>query len=493
MTSVTFLPTLPSFAACLLGGGGAGLWIACRRLAEARLRCRDSIAVLFLGGFGGVLGGSFSGGAAAGEGSSLLGGLVAFALSIAACSRFARLPVLETLDVAMPSALLGLSIARLGCLFAGCCFGPPADIGWTYPAGTPAFAAQQALGLVAPDAPESKPTLPYPILDSLSLLAVFLAASVLWRRGPRSGATAALCGAYAGWRLLSDSLRGDLSTSQALSLLALALSATAAALGGSRTGLAPGSGGPTYRPLAPSLALAATFLLALGSLACGSKGDMAVAQDCAGACLKAGFFSKVHAGRRYEAALVFETKIDGRRTASGRAEGTFTLADVGNDGAIRVRGSIRSISLDAGRRVVEGSGGIEALLQPEGILLRPLLLDDALCSALKALEPFTAGAIRIEGGARPDLLLREEIRSWIPEGGARSETRGVLTIAGVRQPFRLDARVSRDPTEGSGLSALLSIESPGRTLIVQTERGRVEIFPAPAERDPAAIDGRSAR
>ncbi len=43
-----------------------------------------------------------------------------------------RMPVWTVTDVFAPGIALGHVIGRLGCLFAGCCFGRPTDMPWAH-------------------------------------------------------------------------------------------------------------------------------------------------------------------------------------------------------------------------------------------------------------------------------------------------------------------------------------------------------------------------
>jgi phosphatidylglycerol:prolipoprotein diacylglycerol transferase len=65
-----------------------------------------------------------------------------------------KLPRLATLDLVVPSMLIGLALGRLGCLMNGCCYGGVCSnesLGIQFPAGSPAYIAQldngQLLGI----------------------------------------------------------------------------------------------------------------------------------------------------------------------------------------------------------------------------------------------------------------------------------------------------------------------------------------------------------
>lgn len=61
-----------------------------------------------------------------------------------------RLPILALADLIAPSMLVGLAIGRLGCLLNGCCYGgvcsPDWPLGLAFPAGSPPYLSQLALG-----------------------------------------------------------------------------------------------------------------------------------------------------------------------------------------------------------------------------------------------------------------------------------------------------------------------------------------------------------
>ncbi len=58
------------------------------------------------------------------------GGLVVAALALIWYLRRRRMPVLSTADLFAPGLALGQGIGRIGCFFAGCCYGKPLDMPW---------------------------------------------------------------------------------------------------------------------------------------------------------------------------------------------------------------------------------------------------------------------------------------------------------------------------------------------------------------------------
>ena len=74
-------------------------------------------------------------------GLSSMGGIAGGLIAIALVSRLLRVPALEMQDALAPGALVGFAVGRVGCFFAGCCYGGPTDLPWgvVFPAlGLPA-------------------------------------------------------------------------------------------------------------------------------------------------------------------------------------------------------------------------------------------------------------------------------------------------------------------------------------------------------------------
>lgn len=71
---------------------------------------------------------------------ALMGGAAALAWFI---WRY-KLPALATVDLFVPSVILGMGIGRLGCFLNGCCFGGPSDLPWAvcFPQGSPPYMRQ---------------------------------------------------------------------------------------------------------------------------------------------------------------------------------------------------------------------------------------------------------------------------------------------------------------------------------------------------------------
>jgi phosphatidylglycerol:prolipoprotein diacylglycerol transferase len=58
------------------------------------------------------------------------GGLIAGFIAFYAWLRFKKEPLLPWVDIMTPGMALGHGFGRLGCFFAGCCYGMPCDLPW---------------------------------------------------------------------------------------------------------------------------------------------------------------------------------------------------------------------------------------------------------------------------------------------------------------------------------------------------------------------------
>jgi phosphatidylglycerol:prolipoprotein diacylglycerol transferase len=63
-------------------------------------------------------------------GQVFYGGLLTVIALLMIYSRVKRIRPLVLLDLMVPCLAVGLAIGRLGCLFAGCCYGAPTDLPW---------------------------------------------------------------------------------------------------------------------------------------------------------------------------------------------------------------------------------------------------------------------------------------------------------------------------------------------------------------------------
>ncbi|MGA7918696.1 MAG: prolipoprotein diacylglyceryl transferase [Candidatus Acidiferrales bacterium] len=64
------------------------------------------------------------------SGGTFYGGVVGGVLAILLYTHFQKMPLLPTLDVVAAALPIGHAIGRLGCFFAGCCYGKPTTLPW---------------------------------------------------------------------------------------------------------------------------------------------------------------------------------------------------------------------------------------------------------------------------------------------------------------------------------------------------------------------------
>jgi phosphatidylglycerol---prolipoprotein diacylglyceryl transferase len=64
------------------------------------------------------------------SGGTFYGGVVGGVLAILLYTHFQKMPLLPTLDVVGAALPIGHAIGRLGCFFAGCCYGKPTTLPW---------------------------------------------------------------------------------------------------------------------------------------------------------------------------------------------------------------------------------------------------------------------------------------------------------------------------------------------------------------------------
>ena len=144
------------------------------------------------------------------------GGFTAATLAAVLYVRAKGMPPWQVSDVAAPSLALGQAIGRIGCFFAGCCFGAQCDLPW-------AVTFRDPRGL----APLGIPLHPTQLYAAAANFAIF--ALLYWVARPRQRAPGQLLGLYLVLypvaRFLLEFLRDDprgsfgvLSTSQALGI-----------------------------------------------------------------------------------------------------------------------------------------------------------------------------------------------------------------------------------------------------------------------------------
>ena len=92
----------------------------------------------------------------------------------------AGLPLLRTFDDFAPGIALGHSVGRLGCFFAGCCYGRETDAAWAVTFTNP-YAA------LISGTPLNVPLHPTQIYESLAVFCIFLVLVAIWKRRSFSG------------------------------------------------------------------------------------------------------------------------------------------------------------------------------------------------------------------------------------------------------------------------------------------------------------------
>ena len=160
------------------------------------------------------------------SGGVFYGGLIAAVVVALWYLRRHRMPMWTVTDVFAPGIALGHVIGRLGCLFAGCCFGRPTDVPWAITFHS-SYAAQNA------GTPLDIPLHPTQLYEAGAELLILLLLLGTERRGrPFPGRTFwAYMFLYGVSRFVIEFYRGDprgsigmFSTSQFLSLIIVPLS-----------------------------------------------------------------------------------------------------------------------------------------------------------------------------------------------------------------------------------------------------------------------------
>ncbi len=155
-------------------------------------------------------------------GGVFLGGFIAAIIAAVVLLRRYKLEALPTFDVIAPSLALGHTIGRIGCFFAGCCWGASCDLPWAITYTSPI--AAERLGT-----PLHVQLHPFPIYASIFNFSLYLVLATLFKRRLAPGRVfATYLVLYGIGRFLLEGTRGDiargfilngvLSTSQAISL-----------------------------------------------------------------------------------------------------------------------------------------------------------------------------------------------------------------------------------------------------------------------------------
>ncbi len=162
------------------------------------------------------------------------GFIVAYLASYLLIRRVWREPTGRYGDIAAFVLAFGIAFARIGCFFAGCCFGRPSTaFGVSFPAYTPAAAELYAQGITDSFMEATPPLIPTQLIESAAAFSIFF--YLCWRlrdiaRLPAGFFMTRFLFIYAVFRFFIEFLRADmrggfllLSTSQWLSLLILAV------------------------------------------------------------------------------------------------------------------------------------------------------------------------------------------------------------------------------------------------------------------------------
>jgi phosphatidylglycerol:prolipoprotein diacylglycerol transferase len=154
------------------------------------------------------------------------GGLVAAVVVALWYLRRHRMPMWTVTDVFAPAIALGHVVGRMGCFFAGCCFGTPTDVPWAITFHSPYAAQNVGTPLNVP----LHPTQLYEAGAELLILALLLVTERMGRPFPGRTFWGYMC-LYGISRFIIEFYRGDprgtiwvFSTSQFLSLVIVPLS-----------------------------------------------------------------------------------------------------------------------------------------------------------------------------------------------------------------------------------------------------------------------------
>lgn len=168
------------------------------------------------------------------------GGLVAALGWLVWITRRPGSSALQLADVLVPGLALAQGIGRLGCWFAGCCYGKPTTgFGLRFPEDSVAFQELLDRGLLSHAADSTPPLYPVQLWDSLGHLMLCAALVLLLRHTRRPGRVlVAYLAGHALLRLALGWARGDVSTQhvvlgmtgQALTSLGFVLAAVLAEL-----------------------------------------------------------------------------------------------------------------------------------------------------------------------------------------------------------------------------------------------------------------------
>jgi len=478
---------LNGYGFSILCGALAALLMVLRRAKEASLPIGPLLWVCGFAILGGFAGARIAYGLQYGRlgGAVLYGGLLGgLATGLAVSRRFGLAP-LAVADLAAPCALLAAAFGRLGCFFAGCCYGTVWDGGVAYPAASHAWRAHRAAGLIDPESLCSLPTVPAPLLEFAALFAIFVAASPGSRRKQAPGRALATCGLlYSVWRFAAEFWRGDhsaywgstLTFSQGISLVVFA-AALRLWFVKSRPA-APHPAGKTdgivWAQLAAMLLLVAVVS---GGVGCSAKDRYDAADDCMSDCMSSCTdsciescnedcerkanegprtaadpegnapvlrFPPIEPARPYAGKLALQGTLNTTELAL-RIAGTFSVSTKDAAGNRLVSLQISELELQLGNLSLSSAGGdAEIHLDAKGrATLRNATLPADVISVLKAFEPLSRGFLQVESEAAPDKPWSERLLHQVNLPNARAECRGEFTLNGERHPLEATALITR--------------------------------------------------
>jgi phosphatidylglycerol:prolipoprotein diacylglycerol transferase len=491
----SFVVHLNGYGFSIVCGAAAALAISLRRGREAALPLRPLVRVFLI-----AVAGLFAGAKLAyllqygwrtfPGGWVFYGGLIGgTAAALAACRR-AGLPALEVADLGVPCALLAAAFGRLGCFFAGCCFGTVWDGGVTYPARSHAWTHHVRAGLIPADSGRSLPTVPAPLLEALALLLIFAAASFWWRKRPRPGSTLAACGLlYATWRFAAEFWRGDhdpywgstLTFSQGVSLAVLILSFALLRRRAARPAEHVRACPP--QPVAAQVSiLLLGVAVATGGVGCSKQEREDAAEEVVESCISSCISSctdaccescegesdrrengprtagapdsgspwrrlpPIEPARRYLAKLDLNATLN-EMDARLQLAGSFTVSTRDAAGAQLVSVQVSSLDLQLGNLSLSGApGDAEIHVDAKGrAVLRPTGLSAEVASVLKAFEPFGSGFLRVESAAEPAREWADRVQQLLEIRDGRGECRGELRLDEDAHPFAATALITQSP------------------------------------------------
>ncbi len=482
---------LNGYGFSILCGSTAALLILLRRARAAAIPVQPLLWVVMLSVAGGFAGARLAFALQYGRspftgGWVLYGGLLGgIGTALIAARRFG-LPALAAVDLAAPCLLLAAAFGRVGCFFAGCCFGAEWEGGWSYPAFSHAWHHHVHAGLIARSAARSLPVVPAPLLEAVALLSIFAAAPLLARRRARPGTTLATCGLlYASWRFVAEFWRGDhdpywgrwLTFSQGISIAVFMASLL---LLRSRTTMHP-----TFIPsvIAPRVAApVSAILLAVamisGSVGCSKQERQEAAADCFSDCIDSCIddcvdncsddckescgsgrpkrtrpnpdagpafqIPRLDIGSRHSGKISARGMLNDRMHVELDLAGTLQVLAKDESGTLLLRMEIEDLRVTVGALTFPPSKGwIDFSVDAKGkTILRTTTLPAEALGILKAIEPLTRGFLKIDIAAEPAVDWSQSIDRELKLSNARANIRGQLEFNGESRSFEATAIVS---------------------------------------------------